>query len=346
MIIGLRAGQYSRVQAIQPASRWDLLPGGHQVKGVNLTSNNMPNTPVNPGGWAKIWVDWDWTGWLKPQIDKALAIGINTIHIHGTNYGRTGSGSTGGTASGPYAEVLSLATYLAEWDQILSYCRSIGMYVYPGFNADSAICEYTGYGGYTPSDAFLTAEYTALAGVLGKYLDIVIGFDMAIESRPWAVAHGSQFYPVVKAVEPRLKLAWSCDYATAPTVWSNLNLAYNSFDFIDIHNYWDATATDLDWLMNYWTKPVLIGEFGQNIGTTPNGTSNNPGGGTPARQSRYNGALAMVNNVTSGRRLAGACAWCMYDQNQDGVLNNSFGMYDQAGNRRSDVSAIFDSFPS
>ena len=48
-----------------------------KVKGVNLTSK--PGAPSE----RAYWVEWDWSGWIRPQIDCSIALGANAIRIIG-----------------------------------------------------------------------------------------------------------------------------------------------------------------------------------------------------------------------------------------------------------------------
>lgn len=51
------------------------LPGA-KVRGGNIT--------VKPGyDWRHLWSEWDWDNWIKPQIDRAVVLGLNTIRFIG-----------------------------------------------------------------------------------------------------------------------------------------------------------------------------------------------------------------------------------------------------------------------
>jgi hypothetical protein len=109
---------------------------------------------------------------------------------------------------------------------------------------------------------------------------------------------------------------------------------YSVLDYYDLHLYYDPAAGDLD-SITAADVPVMIGEFGQAIGA-----------GTPARQSRYNAVKAVCERTVTGRHVAGAMAWVMYDQVPDaGSDNERYGLCDNDGNVRSDVLSIFQSFP-
>src|ERR1700692_4070008 len=48
-----------------------------KVKGVSPTSK--PGRPLESAAWS----EWDWTGWIRPQIDCAIALGANTARLVG-----------------------------------------------------------------------------------------------------------------------------------------------------------------------------------------------------------------------------------------------------------------------
>ena len=48
-----------------------------KVKGVSLTSK--PGRPLE----SAYWIEWDWTGWIRPQIDCAIALGANSARLIG-----------------------------------------------------------------------------------------------------------------------------------------------------------------------------------------------------------------------------------------------------------------------
>src|SRR5206468_2565197 len=74
-----------------------------KVKGVNLTSK--PGAPAP----RAYWKEWDWSGWIRPQIDCAIALGANAIRIIGDVAMILDGGMT-------------QATYNARLRQLLAYC--------------------------------------------------------------------------------------------------------------------------------------------------------------------------------------------------------------------------------
>lgn len=63
------------------------------------------NVVVKPGyNWHYMWAEWDWTNWIKPQIDRAAALGLNAIR----------------TIMSPYAVVAPSITW-AAWAASTAY---------------------------------------------------------------------------------------------------------------------------------------------------------------------------------------------------------------------------------
>jgi hypothetical protein len=53
------------------------------------------NIVAKPGfGWIQMWSEWDWDNWIKPQVDRAVALGFNCVRVIGeavTGLGLPGS---------------------------------------------------------------------------------------------------------------------------------------------------------------------------------------------------------------------------------------------------------------
>lgn len=212
------------------ASVFDL-----KIRGGNIT--------VKPGyDWKFLFAEWDWDNWIKPQIDRAVLLGMNTVRLIGdpgvvtgsaappvwaawqslhtytssdldrlksnggnaylliqagtsaASGGPTGTGAsiTDGTCVWKYMRpnnltLISQADYDARWIQLVKYCATLGLFVYP------CLCETKGFDS-TPGagyqDATVTASITTTAAKLAKYPN-VIGYDLFQEAdvrtgRPWA----------------------------------------------------------------------------------------------------------------------------------------------------------------
>jgi hypothetical protein len=317
-------GTYLPKYPFQTASQWDLLPGGHQIKGVNIAARNV--FAPDYSCWADMWVNWEWSNggspgstgnWIKWQIDQAKALGANTIRFFSTQYGRPGSGSG-------YATPISTATYLAQWDQLANYLRSQGMYLYPVLGNDTSFEDFGTYL-YTTNQAWWTGEAILLARYLQKHADIIPGVDIHNEATNWAntAATGPTVYLALKQAAPLLKYTWSCaDVAKRPPA--------SSYDYFEFHVYSGQVATFFDTLLSTNNLPVMMGEFGSAI-TNSTGT----------RQALYNSVAGMHASVTGGRRVAGSICWTAAPQDAAGLSSADFGLWDSSGNARTDVTPIF-----
>lgn len=321
-------GQYPVVNPIKTSGTYaalDMLPGGHQIRGGNVVArNNYTGSTSGSEGtasyiwWAQMWSAWEWSNppaggggsgnWIKPQIDALAALGGNCITMHGTVGGRYGGTST----TGQTYPTISLATYLTQWNQVLAYCRSIGMYVYPALCPDSTIIA-AGYN-VNPSYAWYISEYTSLVQLFDAYADIVIGVDLFTEASQWYSAltgstlNGAPIYNAVKAAAPRLKYTCSVlglygamgnppNYGQGGADWNDIRIV----DFDDFHAYYGNGPADFDGMIayrmnqtltagyaGYTPRPLIIGEFGNAMSA-----------GTGGRQGRYNAMSASVSRAKS-----------------------------------------------
>lgn len=298
-----------------------------------------------------MWNAWEWSAagapgapgnYIKPMIDQAKALGANTIRFFGMFSGRNPALLSGSIAS--YVQT-SQATYLARWKQLLDYCRSIGMYVYPTLAGDSNInssgVPYTditkGYF-YLPTTAWVIGEIQTMVAFLTQWADIIPAIDLYNEAVPaWrdVVGNGDAVYRAAKSVAPQFKYTWSQNaFYAGPAPAPPTGGAWASgaiLDFVDLHLYYNMNAADLDATVAFYNRPVLVGECGENLGAPAN------------RAARYNSLSAVSGNVTAGRRTAGGIVWAMCPQ---GAGAADYGLCDVAMAPRADVSAIFTAMPS
>src|ERR1051326_3176441 len=112
------AGGYLAAPLLTGAAMAQTVPGSDvaisfagKVRGANLTTK--PGYPLP----SAMWVAWDWNGWIRPQLDCAVALGCNAVRL---------MGDTAMVMKG----TLSQATYNARWRQFVAYCASQGLAVY------------------------------------------------------------------------------------------------------------------------------------------------------------------------------------------------------------------------
>lgn len=320
---------------------WALAPAGARIKGGNIVPKRGTISDVfNPNSWAELWGLWDWAGWVKPMLDNAKSIGLNTVRVMGSHNVQTGSG-------GPYGAQISRAAYLANWTQLLDYCRSIGLWVYPSVAGDSQISDYghsvgSDYG-YTPGAAWMLGEYQAIATLFASYTDIIVGIDLYNEAQTWTrtLSNSQPIYNAVKAILPHVSLTWSTAWGAQPTDLSALP-AQEVVDHWEVHIYFfEPTSNTLDGVFDgsgtQDIRKVVIGEFG--INDLSNST---------ARQSFYTSIKGLLTHIgANGRQCAGAMAWALSDQDQDASpRTNHYGLWTQGGTPRSDIITVLQTFPT
>jgi hypothetical protein len=323
---------------------WDLLPTGLRSLGVNIAPRNAPNPgpTFRPNCWAELWSQWEWSApgspgapgnWIKPQIDQAKAMGLNTIHLIGSQGCRPGSGSSVTYTT----DQVDTATYLAHWAEALSYIRSIGMYANVSFGGDTQMSDYGATYGFIPSAGWLQDEYALCVELWQHYQDIVLGVDLSTEASIWAsnTSNSLPIYQAVKAQAPGLKYTWSKALGSAPVIGSTANIPpSNVLDYYDFHIYYNSNPADMDNVLAVRGLPVVIGEFGAPVSS-----------GAANRTQFYNRVKAVDDYVdASGRRVAGVQAWCMYDQDTNPAFQ--YGLCTAAGVERSDVVPVLQTFPT
>lgn len=192
--------------------------------------------------WSSMWTEWDWSGWIQPQIDRAITQGANTIKC---------TTALAAVLDGR----ISQATANARLRQFLDYAVEHGLLVYWNLGVSNE------FGAYT--DAQLQAVMASYAAVLDGYPEVV-GIDVVNEW--WDDTRGPTFVTAVKA-QTSIPLTFSRNIGgagswTPPQVWAQ------HCDFLDYHPYYGPTfgvpqPGDLGQLRgSAYYKPWLIGELG------------------------------------------------------------------------------------
>jgi exo-beta-1,3-glucanase (GH17 family) len=269
---------------------------------------------------AAMWRVFDWTGWLKPQIDDAAKVG-NCIRIWGSPMAITLGNVT-------------QATYLARWKQLLDYAVSIGLYVYP---CGGSLGQHWG----PTTDSQALTIYAAWADLLRTYPKVV-GVDITNEAMaemqnnfaklPLLINLGNTVrargIPVAHSLPITDTNWWAWD---GGTVFPIRQLCEAS-DFIDAHDYADSTPAQANSILSTaWGsgKNLVIGEFGYNTQAT-----------SAARTARY---ARIKTVVDSGPQHDGALAWSCWDLNGSDTAWQ-FGLFNGSRQLRTDISTPFATF--
>jgi hypothetical protein len=262
-----------------------------KVKGVNLTTK--PGAPSLGAMWGS---GWDWDGWMRPQIDCAVALGANAIRIIGDVLC-----VINGT--------LSQASYNARWQQVAAYCAANNLALY------YTGCSLTGTDGSSNGTAALTDAQ--IAGVinnnfaaLSAHTGIILGVDIVQEANNGLNAQ--RVAAIYAAVRPNVPTVIPCTFSTFAPVsdLSWINSIVGSCDFLDLHIYpfvYDinaqpAPSTFAPLIAAYPTKDLLFGEGGLDTASY-----------TEAQEIAWTQGLVALGDMAGSR---GALLWAAQDQNE------------------------------
>lgn len=130
------------------------------------------NIAPKPGGygWQGLFAEWDWTNWIKPQVDRAVALNLNSIRLIGAPRSIFVDPIPGTLLK------ITQAQYDARWAQLADYCSKQGLYLYPCLVSK---WDFVDVYGISPNfqDTPITNSVKTTAGVLSAYPN-VIGFDI------------------------------------------------------------------------------------------------------------------------------------------------------------------------
>ncbi len=291
-----------------------------KIKGGNI----VPKPSAGPSG---LWAEWDWANWIKPQVDRAIALGLNAIRIIGAPQVvlvRTSSD----------LPAISSSTYNARWEQLASYCLDNGLRLYPSLTEKWAYmyAKFGGLGGVPPwnfQDPTVTSVITSSALALSKYPN-VIGFDIFQEgggshSDGLELADVLALYAAIRQVAPAIPLTTSDSsgsYSTADAFWNNsTSLSHQLWarpdgaDFVDVHVYLESVdPPDIDTFIKGTERPVIIGEYGGGQDIT-----------SVARAGRYKSAQGLHNRS----EVIGSFVWALADQGT--TDDKKYGVFDNTG---------------
>jgi hypothetical protein len=284
---------------------------------VTLRGANLTIKSTHTAGYEDLFNEWDWTGWIKFQIDLAASAGCNTVRLIGD-------------VAGVDAGTFTAATYRSRWRQLIDYCASLGMYV------------YVVGGGVSQFGTMTQADIIAVLVELAAELDgdpTVVAFDVIQESGwTWALTNANEVSAAVRAVCDR-PLTYSFPVTDKTTLASQVyrDALRPHVDYFDYHIYLDdVTSTTL--LGNYWSResaPLIVGEFGSPLSD-----------GQSVQEAVYDNMLDAVSaDPGDGRRVGGSLAWSIVD----GAVAGQYGLFTDAGVERTyltDRLALFPTTPS
>lgn len=283
------------------------IPAGRKLVGANLVPN--PAAAFTSGRrFEGMWsTEWDWAGWIKPQLDLALGqLGSNVIRSIGGHWG-IGAGR------------LDVAQYTSRLVQVASYLKDRGAYfilagdsIRPSGTEDGTIPVATQSARYV---AYLR-ELQALGNVAG--FDIVQEADNIVGSLPvgyYSTAYMRDMIAAIKAAGITIPLTYSTheffneaglNPSNSAALWITGKAEPCGFDYIDLHLY-DFSRMDLSqgkyldhFLLNYGSLEIIITETGKNQTVT-----------SDAAVTDLN--LAYRRGLSGHPRVRGVLQWAMAD---------------------------------
>lgn len=283
------------------------IPAGRKLVGANLVPNPAAAFTTGrrfEGMWS---TEWDWAGWIKPQIDLALGqLGFNCIRSIGGHWG-IGAGR------------LDVAQYTSRLVQVASYLKDRGAYfllagdsIRPSGTEDGSVPVATQSARYV---SYLR-ELEPLGNVAG--FDIVQEADNIVGSLPvgyYSTAYMRDMIQAIKAAGITIPLTYSTheffteaglNPANSATLWITGKAEPCGFDYIDLHLY-DFFRMDssqgkyLDhFLTNYGSLEIIVTETGKNRTVTDDAAVTDL-------------SLAYRRGLSGHPRVRGVLQWAMAD---------------------------------
>lgn len=290
------------------------LPTGQKIFGVNLVPQK--SQVIGALAWEHFFSDWNWTNWIKPQLDCLLGngVGANCIRVIGAS-------------PGVLAGYITQDVYNARWRQLADYVASAGAYLYP------CAC---GNGANSPAtpDADVMADcFASTLLMLQSNYKNIIGVDLVQESNSGATTQRDARYALlIQLLKIRgVTLPMTCSTSetvssTAGAPWINATVA--NYDFIDCHVYTHTAALDqlIYMLGTHTDKDIILGEFGRDMSIN-----------IDSQTADLKRCFDIGNQ--GDPRVRGGLLWAATDQ--DDVAANMWGAYDSAFVPRQNKLSIF-----
>lgn len=273
------------------------MPINTKLRGANIAPK--------PNGLNTTWAEWDWTNWIKPQIDRAVILGCNAIRF-------IGSPEVVYVAP-PSMSTITSATYIARWVQLADYCTANNLYLYPSLVTKSDFVDSSlGF-----QDAGMTALVTSTAAALAPY-SCIIGFDVFQEGAgvtALALADVLAMMAAIRSAAPGIPLTCSQpsnSWLNTTSIPYQALMAAGGSDFADYHVYEDGLVpTEADFVVAATNKPFIIGEFGASQSQSAN-----------AQTARFQAMAALHNR----QGVLGSFFWALADQSANASNQWGYGI--------------------
>ena len=293
------------------------VPAGVKIKGMYIVPN------ISYPSWDQMWVtEYNWAGWIQPQIDACSGLGANTIKAS-MPIETIAAGGSGATTA-----ITNLTTFA-------NYCVAQGLLIYP----EIYVTPVTG----APGASYLTA-IASIGTLFGAYSN-VIGFDgneeinaggtTTTNAQLWMAAVTPAWQAVTSIpITYSIYATSSTQFETGSGTWLDTIAPYT--DYIDIHPYLGGASTPSAtqpivalWnayrAASYYAPPWIVGENGSPLSA-----------GTSAQTARWQ-ALGYMQAAYDS---AGVVGFCIADYASDSA--DQFGVYDSTlANPRSQITVPY-----
>jgi len=296
-----------------------------KVKGVNFTSK--PGAPSQ----RAYWMEWDWSGWIRPQIDCAIALGANAIRIMG-DVAMLLNGGVSQITNPRLYQRMTQATYNARLQQLMAYCveNHLALY-YTGCSPyDTNGADNGNIAAYNANpQAFISVLASNIGSVTSgatDYTSSILGCDLVQEANAWGNAKAVN--AIYAALRPLIPRAIPCTFSASVRMQDDQWIASiaSSCDFLDYHVYpllygidsAPTVATVAAVRAAHPDMDILFGEGGIDSGAF-----------TAAQVEAWIQGLINIGDSTYSR---GALLWAAQDQDQ------AYGAFDTAWHPRASIA--------
>jgi hypothetical protein len=292
-----------------------------KVRGWNLTSK--PGSPLE----SAYWIEWDWVGWIRRQIDYAMSLGANCIRL---------IGDVAMVQNG----LITQATYNTRTQQLVAYCVANGLSVlltgcatYDTGGTDNGTVAMTD----AQISNIVISNVGCVTGVSGApdYRANIIELDIIQEANAnMTAARCNNIYSLVKSSVPSIiPCTFSSTLGLKDDAWISTIIA--SCDCLDYHVYpqtyeISAQPTTTDVTNNprttHPTKEILFGEGGADFSAY-----------TSTQVTNWCIGLATLGNMADAK-IRGWLSWAVQDQQ---IASQQYGAFDPNWAPRSNMVLPF-----
>jgi hypothetical protein len=232
--------------------------GGNRLWGANIVPK-AANIAADSGrqSWAQMILNWDWSGWVKPQIDSIVGngVGANAIRMIGAQWG---------VVQGFYTQDF----YDAKMLQVVDYCASLGVY-FCAVGGDFSYYLGGGVRTYTLDQAAASMAIT-MRQMQRRPNVVTLDVIQEVNNSSLTLTELQQFIAALKASGITLPMTYSWADQPGATVDPTLgNATYTtiapSCDFLEFHPYFVSPVLGQYgyYRTNFPTRDILIGECGR-----------------------------------------------------------------------------------